>query len=235
MRLKILPPGSPPLVWVAFARQAAWREWVIAALVALNALTVVAAVRVARKDPDVVLVAADGKSSYVPRSVANDALLSFLAEQRQQPSDVTVLHFTREFVQLVLAINSSTIESAWLDALALMGPQLRDRFSTAAARAKLLETYKVARVRTELTLDSVELLDRSSALLHVRTVVTRKKGSLLAESGPVEDDRLSVDLVERVVPRTSSRPDGLEIVEMRITPITALINAGSPAGVRHDP
>src|SRR5207302_6062619 len=94
MRLKVLPPGSPPAIWMAFARQAAWREWVIAALFALNALTIVAAVRVARKDPDVVLIAPDGKSSYVPRSVANDGLLRFLAEQKQQPSDVTVVRFT---------------------------------------------------------------------------------------------------------------------------------------------
>src|SRR5437016_11830698 len=93
VRLRILPPGSPPAIWTAFARQAAWREWVIAALLALNALTIVAAVRIARKDPDVILVAPDGKSSYVPRSTANDALLRFLAEQKQRPSDVTVVHF----------------------------------------------------------------------------------------------------------------------------------------------
>src|SRR3954471_3033447 len=91
VRLKILPPGSPPAIWTAFARQAAWREWVIVALLALNALTIVAAVRVARKDPEVVVVAPDGKSSYVPRSVASEALLRFLAEQKQQPSDVTVV------------------------------------------------------------------------------------------------------------------------------------------------
>lgn len=232
MRLKILPPGSPPAVWAAFARQAAWREWVIAALIALNALTVVAAVRVARKDPDVVLVAPDGKSSYVPRSVANDALLTFLAEQKQQPSDVTVVHFTRHFVQLALAINSSTVETAWHDALTLMAPQLRERFSTAAARAKLFEAYKIARVRTELGVESIELLDRTSALLHVRAVVIRRTGSLLADGGPTENDRLLVELVERVVPRTASRPDGLEIAELRISPVGA---APSPIGVRHDP
>lgn len=218
MRLRVLPPGSPPAIWTAFARQAAWREWVIAALIALNALTIVAAVRVARKDPDIVLVAPDGKSSYLPRAVANDALLRFLAEQKQQPSDVTVVHFTREFLQLALAINSSTIDGAWGDALALMGSQLRERFSAAAARQKLLETYKLAKVRTVLSVDSIELVDHTSALLHVRAVVTRKKGTLLAESGPTDEDRLSVELVERVVPRTGARPDGLEVVEMRITP-----------------
>src|SRR5438105_61695 len=232
MRLKVLPPGSPPAIWRAFARQAAWREWVIAALLALNALTIIAAVRVARKDPDVVLVAPDGKSSYVPRSVANDALLRFLAEQKQQPSDVTVVHFTREFLQLALAINSSTIDDAWRDALALMGSQLRERFSTAAAGQKLLETYKLARVRMMLSVDSIELVDRTSLLLHVRAIVTRKKGSILAENGPTDEDRLSVELVERVVPRTSARPDGLEVVEMRITPIAAASGAEPSSGTQ---
>src|SRR6266478_123557 len=229
MRLKVLPPGSPPAIWTAFARQAAWREWVIAALLALNALTIIAAVRVARKDPDVVLIAPDGKSSYVPRSVANDGLLRFLAEQKQQPSDVTVVRFTREFLQLALAINSSTIEGAWRDALALMGSQLRERFSTAAAGEKLLETYRLARVRTMLSVDSIELVDHTSSLLHVRAVVTRKKGSLLAENAPTDEDRLSIELVERVVPHTSARPDGLEIIEMRITPITTASGAAPAA------
>jgi len=232
MQLKVLPPGSPPAIWTVFARQAAWREWVIAALVALNALTIVAAVRVARKDPDVVVVAPDGKSSYVPRSVANDALMRFLAEQKQQPSDVTVVHFTREFLQLALAIDSSTIDGAWRDALALMGSQLRERFSTAAAGQKLLETYKLARVRMMLSVDSIELVDRTSLLLHVRAIVTRKKGSILAENGPTDEDRLSVELVERVVPRTSVRPDGLEIVELRITPITTSTGSAPPAGTQ---
>ena len=191
-------------------------------------MTIVAAVRVARRDPDIVLVAPDGKSSFVPRSVANDALLRFLAEQKQQPSDVTVVHFTREFLKLALAINSSTIDGAWRDALALMGSELRERFSTAAAGQKLLETYRLARVRTMLSVDSVELVDHTSSLLHVRAVVTRKKGSLLAENAPTDEDRLSIELVERVVPRTSARPDGLEIIEMRITPI-ATAGGAAPA------
>jgi len=234
VRLKIIPPGSPPAIWTAFARQAVWREWVIAGLLALNALTVVAAVRVARKDPDIVVVAPDGKSSYIPRSVAGDPLVRFLTEQRQQPSDVTVVHFTRDFLQLALAINSSTIDGAWRDALAMMGSQLRERFSTAAAGQKLLESYRLARVRTRLSVDSIELVDHNSALLHVRAVVTRKKESLLAENGPTDEDRLSVELVERIVPRTSTRPDGLEVVEMRITPVAAG-TAATPAGAHHDP
>jgi len=218
VRLRILPPGSPPAIWTAFARQAAWREWVIVSLLALNALTIVAAIRAARRDPDVVVVASDGKSSYLPRSIANEALLRFLAEQKQQPSDVTVVHFTREFLQVMLAINSSTIDGAWTNALNSMGSQLRERFAAAAAEQKLLETYKAAKIRTTLSIESIELIDRTSTLLHVRAHVVRQKGTLLAE-GPVDEDRLGVELVERIVPRTSSRPDGLEVVELRITSI----------------
>lgn len=190
----------------------------IVSLLALNALTIIAAVRVAHREPDVVVVALDGKSSYVPHSLANEALLRFLAEQKQQPSDVTVVHFTREFLQVMLAINSSTIDGAWNDALNLMGSELRERFAAAAAEQKLLDTYKTAKIRTTLSVANIELVDRTSTLLHVRAAVGRKKGTLLAE-GLVDEDRLVVELVERVVPRSSNRPDGLEVVEMKITPV----------------
>src|SRR5438105_12635847 len=79
---------SPPAIWAHFAQQAAWKDWVIAALLVLNVTTVVAGARLAAKQPDVVLVAPDGKSTYVTRSVASSALLDFVANQRQQPSDV---------------------------------------------------------------------------------------------------------------------------------------------------
>jgi len=140
MQLKVLRPARLCHLDRCSLRQAAWRECVHCRPGRASTRSrFVAAVRVARKDPDVVVVAPDGKSSYVPRSVANDALMRFLAEQKQQPSDVTVVHFTREFLQLALAINSSTIDGAWRDALALMGSQLRERFSTAAAAKSSLK------------------------------------------------------------------------------------------------
>jgi hypothetical protein len=218
-KLPASPPGSPPAIWAAFARQGAWKDWVIVALLCLNALTIVAGARLARREPDVVLVAADGKSTYLPRELAGDALARFLAEQRQLPSDVTVIHFTREFLQLVLALNSSTVDGAWTDALALMAPSLRERVAADAAGKKLLDSYRAAKVRTSLSIEAVELVERTSSLLHVRATVRRKVGSLLVGSdGPTTDDRLVVELVERIVPRTSSRPDGLEVAEMRIGP-----------------
>lgn len=219
MRITPVPPMSPPAIWTAFARQAAWKDWVIVALLALNAATVIAAVRVASKQPDVVVVGADGKSSYVPRSVANDALVRFLAEQRQLPSDLTVVRFTRDFLHLLLAINSSTIEGAWTDALALMSPPLRAAMAKDAAAQKLLESYRLAKVRTSLSIDTVELVDRNSTFLHVRTVTARAKSSLLADNAPADQDRLRVELVLRIVPRTMERPDGLEVAEVIVAPL----------------
>jgi len=219
-----LPPGSPPAVWTAFARQAAWKDWVIAALLCLNALTIVAGVRVARREPDVVLVAANGKSTYLPREIASDALVRFLAEQRQLPSDTTVVHFTREFLQLALALNSSTVDGAWADALALMSPILRERVAADAAAKNLLDAYRAAKVRTRLVIEAIDLVQRTSSLLHVRATVTRRMASLLvAAEASTTDDRLTVELVQRIVPRTSSRPDGLEVAEMRIS------SSGGPA------
>ncbi len=221
-------PGSPPAVWAAFARQAAWKDWVIVVLLCLNALTIVAGARLARREPDVVLVAPDGKSTYLPREIAGDALTRFLTEQRQLPSDVTVVHFTRDFLQLVLAINSSTVEGAWSDALSLMSQALRERVSADAAAKKLIEAYRAAKVRTILSIDAIELVEKTSALLHVRARVTRKIGGMLvASEAPTANEQLVVELVERIVPRTSARPDGLEVVELRIGPI----GAAQPAAV----
>src|SRR5205823_1845727 len=180
-------------------------------------------------------VAPDGKSSYVPRTIVSDALLRFLAEQRQQPSELTIVHFTGDFLHLALAINSSTIDGAWNDALALMGPELRQRFANAAAQHRLVDNYKLAKIRTTLSVDRIEMVDRSKTLLHVHAIVTRKKASLLAESGPTDEDRLDVELVERIVPRTIARPDGLEIIEMRIGQIAAPNGAATPVGARREP
>ena len=219
MRAKLIAtvPGSPPAVWSAFAKQAAWKDWIIVGLLVLNALTIVAGARLARQQPDVVLVAPDGKSTYLPHAIEGDALAGFLAEQKQLPSDVTIVHFTREFLQLALAINSSTIEGAWADALAMMTPELREHVAADAVSKKLIDSYRAAKVRTALIIDGVELIAKTESLLQVRARVTRKIGTLLvAADGASATDQLEVDLVERIVPRTNARPDGLEIVELRI-------------------
>src|SRR5437870_369801 len=99
------PRGAPPAIWAHFAQQAAWKDWVIAALLILNALCIIAGARLAAREPDVVMVGPDGKSTYVPRAVNSSALLDFIAEQKQLPSDVTVVHFTRDFLRFALSSN----------------------------------------------------------------------------------------------------------------------------------
>ncbi len=43
---------------------------------------------------------------------------------------------------------------------------------------------------------------------------------LVEGGGPVQIDRVQVDLVERVVPATMECPDGLEVQEWRLVPFT---------------
>lgn len=223
------PPGAPPAVWLAFAKQGAWKNWVMAAqLLAIFFLLAVCVV-VARTEPDVVVVTPEGKSTYVPRTAANAALLKFLQEQKAQPSDVTVTHFTAEFLSLVLAVNSSTIEEAWPKALDLMAPQMRARLKKESEDQKLVETYKLAQVRTRLDLEDIVLIERVGDAAQVRATVSRFKSSLNdGANGGERRDRVEVDLVLRTVPRTQARPDGLEVVDWRVKVIsTDAANSGS--------
>lgn len=223
------PPGAPPAVWLAFAKQGAWKNWVMAGqLLAIFFLLAVCVV-VARTEPDVVVVTPEGKSTYVPRTAANTALLKFLQEQKGQPSDVTVVHFTDEFLRLVLAVNSSTIDEAWPKALDLMTAQMRARLKKESEEQKLIETYKLAQVRTRLEIEDIALVERVGDAAQVRATVTRYKSSLNDGPGVSErKDRVEVDLVLRTVPRTQSRADGLEVVDWRVKVIsTDVSNAGS--------
>ena len=208
--------SPPPAIWTAFARQGAWKNWMLLLQFALNVLLALAAIGFSRKEPDVVLVEPDGKSTYVNRSIAGEALARFLAEQRHQPSDVTVVHFTRSFLTTFIAINSSTIDSAWPEALAMMDAQLRGRITHEAASQKLLETYRLARVKTDVSIEDVVLMERHETALHVRGIVTRRKQDLLGNGGPTTD-KLQAELILRVVPRSPAHPDGLEVAEYRNT------------------
>ena len=223
--------GAPPAIWAHFVQQAAWKDWVIAALLILNALTILAGARLAAKGPDVVLVAPDGKSTYVNRSVAMVELLDFLADQKQQPSDVTVVHFTKDFVRLALASNSTTIDSTWSEALSMMGEQLSKRLKEESEAKKLLETYRAVRIKSLLQIEDIVLVERTRDLLQVKASVLRVKSSLLDESRAGVSEHLVVDLVERVVPRTAARPDGLEVVDWHFAPQVA--PARDAAGANH--
>src|SRR5204863_58261 len=78
----------------------------------------------------VVLVAPDGASTYLERSVVEGPLLGFIAEQKGRPSEATIAHFSRRFIDLFLAVNSSTIEEAWPEAISMMGPPLAGKVRT---------------------------------------------------------------------------------------------------------
>ena len=206
---------GPPAIWTAFARQGAWKSWVLIFQFFVIALLILANVRLSQKPPDIVVVAPDGKSSYLTPSIAGDALLRFLADQKQEPSDLTVLHFTHDFLDLALAVNSSTIETVWPKALALMSAPFRARVARESAEQKLIETYKLARVRTELVIEDIAVVERVDSLVHLKAKVSRLKSEIL-DGTRASRDRLEVDIIERVVPRSIDKPDGLELSDFSV-------------------
>ena len=64
------PPGSPPAVWAAFASQGRWKSWVLLGQLLCLLFLISVCLQLAKLEPDVVLVGADGKGEYVRRSVA---------------------------------------------------------------------------------------------------------------------------------------------------------------------
>jgi len=206
---------GPPAIWVAFARQGAWKSWVLILQFFVIALLILANLRLSQKPADIVVVAPDGKSTYLTPTIAGGPLLRFLADQKQEPSDLTVLHFTRDFLDVALAVNSSTIETAWPKALAMMSAPLRARVARESAEQKLIETYKLARVRTELLIQDVSVLERVDSLVHLKAIVSRVKSEIL-DGTEVSRDRLEVDIVERIVPRSIDKPDGLELCDFNV-------------------
>ena len=209
------PPGSPPAVWSAFAVQGAWKSWTIVGLLGLVGMQSVALARLASRPPEFVLVDAAGRTTPVRRSVATDALLKLVAE-RTRPPEMTVVRFTRDFLHLALALNSSTVEANWPAALTMMSPALRQRVEAEAAAQRLVETYRQAGRRTELAFEEVVIEDRTPSLLSVRAVIVRRTGPLLPGTAASASDRVEVELVERLVPPTMERPDGLEVEQWRL-------------------
>ena len=221
------PRGSPPAVWEAYLRVNAWKTWVIFALLLANFLLVLVALRLAVKPTEVVVEAPDGVSTYVERGAGTEALLRFLAEQKGAPSDVAIVRFTKDFLELALAINSSTVEYAWPDALARMSSDLRARVLSESAATKLVETTKLASVKTTLVIEDVSVVTKTDKALHVRATVSRKKASLSGEGADL-DDRVQVDLVNAIVPRTVDRPYGLEVADFRLEVLPAVPTKAAP-------
>ncbi len=219
------PPGSPPAVWAAFVAQGAWKSWTIVALLSVVILLCLAVVRLASRPPEFVMVDANGTTTPIRRTVATDALLRFLAD-RTHPPQVAIVRFTRDFLHLVLGLNSSTIDANWPAALGMMAPPLRERIARESAAKRLVETYRLAQRRTELSFDEIAVEDQTPAQVTVRATITRRSRPLVEGAGPAETDRVQVELVERFVPATMECPDGLEVEEWRLVPF-ALTEAGT--------
>ena len=223
-------PGSPPAVWASFERQTAYKSWVIAGLVGLLFLSLLANIKLASRPPEYVVVdGTTGDATLVKHSLSNDALLRFIAEKTKPPK-LAIVRFTREFLHLALAVNSSTIEKNWPAALSMMSPALRTKLEAEAAAQKLVETYKLAERKTDLDFESLELTDRSDTLLAVRATIKRRVSPLLETGqGPRSEDRIKVDVVLEMVPPTVALPDGLRVLEWRLAMVeNASAAAASP-------
>jgi hypothetical protein len=221
------PLSGPPAVWLAFAQQGRWKNWVLGGQFLLNAFLLLVCLNIAKTQPDIVVVGDDGQGHYVESSAASKELLNYLRNQRNRPTDTTVVAFTQRFVKLTSAVNSTTIDDAWSEALGLMAPPLRDKMAAEAKAQKLLETYHLAQVRTDLVFDDVQLVERHEEKSHVRALVHRSREKL-AGGVPPALDALQVDLVLAETPRSRARPDGLEILDWRTTPRAAPPLAGVP-------
>lgn len=225
--------ATPPAIWAAMARQAQWKSWALVLSFALCALEGLVVLKLARKEPDVVLIAPDGGSTYVSRSVAGEALLRFLAEQRQLPSDVTVFHFTKDFIQHFFATDAVGYDASFREALTMLSPGFRERLSREAASTKLLESVRASRARASVSLERLDFVERTQEALHLKAVLLRRTESL-SEGTLLSEDRLDVDFYESVVPRSAVHPDGLVIGQFtsrseRVDPATAPSSSREPS------
>lgn len=204
-------------MWAAFAQQGRWKTWVLTAQFLVIAFLLAVCVSIAHQPPDIVVVAEDGAGTYVESSVASAALQSFLREQRGKASDVTLRAFTERFVRLTAGINSTTIDESWAEALTLMVGPLGNKVKEEAVSQKLLETYRLAQVRTTLDFETLDVVERRAGKTHVRARLRRHKEKLVGGGG--SDDILQVDLVLLDVPRSRQHPDALEVLDWRSGPV----------------
>jgi len=206
-------PRSPPAIWAAMVQQGRWKSWALVLAFGVCVLEALVALRLASRPPDVVLVAPDGRGTYVSASVAGEALLRFLREQRQLPSDVTVLHFTRTFAQTFFGLDAATAETAFPQALAMMTPALRDPLARNATETKLLEGLRASGTRVSLVFEAVDLLEQTESAVRVRLVLRRRTEG--TDGRPLSEDRLQVEVLEWIIPRTPAHPDGLVVGQLQ--------------------
>jgi len=210
LRSKTWVSSSPPAIWAAMVCQSQWKSWALVLAYVWCALEGLVVLKLAHKEPDIVLIAPDGRSSYLNRSVAGDALLHFLDEQRQLPSDVTVVHFTRDFLQHFFATDSVSYEASFHEALGMLSATFRERVAKEAATTKLLESIRTSHTRSSVSLESLDFVERTHEALHLHAVLLRRTEST-SEAALLSLDRLEVELYESIVPRSAAHPDGLVI------------------------
>ena len=221
-----LPLKGPPAVWAAFVTQARWKNWVLLGQLLIIAFLVAVCLELATRPPDVVVVSETGDSTYLPANATNRALLDFVRNQRQVATATTIVAFTRRFVTATAAVNSSTIDEAWSEALQMMAAPLAEKVDQDAKAAKLLETYRLAQVRTTLAFKGIELVERRGEKALVRATVLRHRERLIGGRDG-SDDGLVVQLVLVDVPRSSRHPDGLEVFDWRTSPyVESVVDAG---------
>lgn len=210
--------GSPPAIWAAFAKQGAWKNWMLGFQCLVILLLIASNIHIAGKPPEFVLVDSDGRTTYIQRTVATDGLLTYLAE-RTRPPDLVVTRFTRDFLQKALALNSTTIDEMWAATLSLMSPELRKRVEEDAAKTGALALYRAAQTRSKLIFNDIKLVAQTPNLRHLRGEVTRERSPLSGNGSP-QVERLAVDLVLRIIPPRADRPDGLEVEGWEIRDVT---------------
>ena len=95
----------------------------------------------------------------------------------------------------------------------MMALPLAGQLADEAKSQKLIETYRLAQIRTAVVINDVQLVERKGDKAHVRLSVSRQRTRLFSSEnvGPLE--RQSIDLILAEVPRTRRRPDGLEVLE----------------------
>lgn len=222
---------GPPAVWTAFAQQSRWKNWVLAGQLFVIICLVAVCLAIAQRPPDIIVVAEDGQGTYVSAEASSRALQSFLREQRGKASDVTIRAFTQRFVRLTAGVNSTTVDESWAEAVSLMVAPLAQKMEQEAAAQKLLETYRLAQVRTVLDFEALDVVERRGDKTHVRARLRRHKEKLVGGGGG-SDDSLQVDLVLLDVPRSRVHPDGLAILDWRSGPFEpAPVEPSTPPAV----
>jgi hypothetical protein len=100
----------------------------------------------------------------------------------------------------------------------MMTPELRDRVAKESAAKRLVETYRLAQRKTELSFDEIVLEDQTPGQITVRATLTRRSLPLIDGAGPTDSDRVQVELLAHFVPPTVECPDGLQVQEWRMVP-----------------